>query len=307
MEDPYAVLGVARDAGQDEIRAAYRKLAKQHHPDLNPGSKAAEERFKAVSVANELLSEPERRASYDRGEIDASGQERPQPRTYRSYAEGEPGDRYGPAEGRADRWDADDLGGIFGRTFGAGAARAGLRMRGRDEMYGLAIEFLEAVNGATRRLTLPDGRTLDVRVPVGTQDGQTLRLRGQGGAGLNGGPPGDALIELHVLPHLIFGREGRNLRLDLPVNLAEAVLGAKVAVPTPSGEVMMTVAPGSDTGRELRLRGKGVPAHDGQEAGDLHVTLHVVIGQTDPALEAFLRSWKPGHSIDPRRDMGEAT
>lgn len=316
-DDPYTVLGVARDATEEQIRRAYRRLAKQYHPDLNPGDKAAEERFKAVSAANEILSDPERRGRYDRGEIDASGQERPPP-GWRGFAEGAEGARYahtGPASG-AFTEDLNDLFGQFFRDRGAagggfgGASGRGpeIRMRGQDELYGLEVAFLDAVRGATRRLTLPDGRTLDVRIPPGSEDGQTLRLRGQGGPGLNGGPAGDALIEIHVAPHPHIRRDGNDLRLDLPVTLKEAVLGAKVPLPTPGGAVSLTVPPGSDTGKQLRLRGRGVPAHAGEPAGDLYVTLRVHAGQPDPALEEFLRTWTPEHPTDPRRDLeGSAT
>lgn len=289
--DPYQILGVARDVSQDDLRRAYRKLAKENHPDLNPGNKAAEERFKTLSAAYELLSDPEKRGRFDRGEIDASGQERPEPRRYRAHAEGEQGAKYSP----------EDLGDIFADMFGGRAE--GVRMRGRDEAYALEVAFLDAVQGTTRRLTLPDGRTLDVRVPPGLEDGQVLRLRGQGGPGWNGGPPGDALIEVHVAPHRFFRREGNDIVLDLPVTLAEAVLGGRVAVPTPGGAVNMTIPKGSDSGTRLRLRGRGVPAHDRRPAGDLFVTLRVVIGPQDAALEAFLRDWAPKHDFNPRRDM----
>jgi DnaJ-class molecular chaperone len=303
-DDPYTTLGVARDASADDIRTAYRKLAKQHHPDLNPGNKAAEERFKAVSAANELLSDPDKRAKFDRGEIDASGQERPEQRGYRSYAEGAQGDRYGYAGGaQRETWQADDLDDIFGDLFGARQAGGTAPRRGRDGHYMLTIDFLDAVNGAAKRLTLPDGRTLDVKVPVGVEEGQTLRLRGQGGAGRNGGPAGDAMITIQVEAHAFFRRDGQDIRLDLPVTVTEAVLGGPVTIPTPGGRLKMTIPAHSDTGRELRLRGRGVPAHGGQAAGDLYVTLRVVIGPTDAALEDFLRDWKPAHDFDPRRDM----
>ncbi len=307
MDDPYTVLGVVKDASADDIRKAYRTLAKQNHPDLNPGNKAAEERFKAASAANELLSDPEKRARYDRGEIDAQGHERaPEPPRYRDFAEGAQGGRYRTGGG-AGRWTEEDLGDLFGDMFGARGARGSGPIRGADERYSLAVDFLDAVNGATPRLTLPDGRTLDVRVPAGLEDGQTLRLRGQGGAGLNGGPAGDALIEVHVYPHPTFRREGNDIRLDLPVTLREAVLGGRIMAPTPGGPVAMTIPQRSDTGRQLRLRGRGVPAHGGQEAGDLYVTLRVVIGEPDAALEEFLRGWTPEHETDPRRDiMGAA-
>ena len=164
-------------------------------------------------------------------------------------------------------------------------------------------EFLDAVNGATRRLTLPDGRTLDVKIPPGTADGQTLRLRGQGGKGSHGAPDGDALIDIHVLPHRFFKRDGRDIRLELPVTLPEAVLGASIEVPTPGGPVRMRIPPHSDSGTELRLRGRGVPAHGGQAAGDLFATLRVVVGAPDAALEGFLRAWKPEHPANPRHAM----
>jgi len=308
-EDPYKVLGVARDATAEQIRRAYRRLAKQLHPDLNPGDKKAEERFKAVASANEILSDPERRGRFDRGEIDASGQEKPPPGPpsgWRGFAEGAEGARYAHAGAGGAGFDEEDLSGLFGQFFrqrGGAAGGAEVRMRGRDELYGLEVSFLDAVQGATRRLTLPDGRTLDVRIPAGSEDGQTLRLRGQGGSGLNGGPAGDALIEIHVAAHPHFQRDGDDLRLDLPVTLKEAVLGGKVPVPTPGGTVNLTVPAGSDTGRQLRLRGRGVPAHAGEPAGDLYVTLRVQLGAPDPALEAFLREWAPEHPADPRREM----
>jgi len=304
VDDPYKTLGVPRDAGPADIRNAFRALAKQHHPDLNPGNAQAEERFKAISAANELLSDPEKRGQFDRGEIDATGQARAPRPSYRDYAEGEPGRRYGPAGSQAREWSAADLDDIFGDLFNEGL-RPGPRppMRGRDEHYALTTDFLDAVNGATRRLTLPDGRILDVKIPPGTADGQVLRLRGQGGASPNGGTNGDALIGIHVTPHRFFSRDGQNIRLELPVSLREAVLGGPIEVPTPGGPVRMRIPPHSDSGTELRLRCRGVPAHGDQVAGDLYARLRLVVGPPDAALEAFLRDWKPEHPTDPRRAM----
>ena len=297
MDDPYATLGLVRDATPDQVRAAYRKLAKENHPDLNPGNAAAEERFKAASAANDLLSDAEKRARYDRGEIDAEGHERPPERPgYRSYADASSGRRYQAS----DRWDEEDLSDLFSRFRGA---RPSGPQRGADEPYTLAVEFLDAVRGATPRLTLPDGRTLDVRVPPGIESGQTLRLRGQGGAGANGGPAGDALIQVQVTPHPYFRREGGDIHLDLPVTIREAVLGGRITVPTPGGPVAMQVPARSDTGRQLRLRGRGVPARGEQAAGDLYATLRVVVGEVDPALETFLRGWTPEREADPRQDI----
>jgi DnaJ-class molecular chaperone len=300
VTDPYATLGVPRDAPDADIRKAYKKLAKTHHPDLNPGDKGAEDRFKAISAAYSLLSDAEKRAQFDRGEIDASGQPQPSWTPYREHAEGQAGRRY-RARPSDHSGDSDDLGDLFRSMFGGRGDGADIRMRGQDEVYALAVPFLEAVNGATRRLSLPDGRTLDVTIPAGTEDGQMLRLRGQGGAGWNDGPRGDALIQVRVEPHRYFSRDGRDVRLELPVTIAEAALGGPVEAPTPGGKVRLKIPPGSDSGTELRLRGRGVPAHQGQPAGDLYVVLRVTIGKPDAELEAFLREWKP--QIDPRAEL----
>ena len=305
MDDPYTILGVARDATQDDIRKAYRQLAKQHHPDLNPGNAKAEERFKEVSAANELLSDPDKRARFDRGEIDAAGQEQAPRQSYREHAETDHGRRYGRAGPAPGGWSEDDLGDIFGDMFRARQPPRGDQpMRGADEHYTLTTSFLDSINGATPRLTLPDGRTLDVKIPPGTSDGQVLRLRNQGGAGWNDGPAGDALIEIRVTPHPFFKRDGQDIRLELPVTLQEAVLGGPVEVATPGGPVRMRIPAGSDSGAELRLRGRGVPALGTRVAGDLYATLRVVLGKPDPALEAFLRDWKPEHPANPRHAMG---
>lgn len=302
MEDPYKLLGVSRDASQEDIRSAYRKLAKEHHPDLNPGSAKAEERFKAVAAANELLSDPEKRARFDRGEIDASGQERAPRPSYRDYADGEAGRRYEWSGSQSNGWNAEDLGDIFGSMFNEARGHANDHQRGLDEHYTLKTDFLDAVNGATRRLTLPDGRTLDVNIPPGTADRQMLRLRGQGGPG-NGGAAGDALIQIHVTPHKYFVRDGHDIKAEVPVSLSEAVLGGHIEVLTSGGLVRMRIPPHSDSGTKLRLRGKGVPAHGGHKAGDMHITLRVVIGIPDAALEEFLRNWKPEHAQNSRRAM----
>jgi DnaJ-class molecular chaperone len=306
-EDPYQVLGVKRDASQEEIRRAYRRLARKLHPDLNPGDRSAEERFKRVSAANDLLGDPEKRARFDRGEIDASGAERPQgPRFYRDYAgAGEAGAHpYASDAGFADIMDADELlAELFGRRRG-GSGGGAFRTRGGDLRGRLALDFLEAVNGATKRLTLPDGSTVDVTVPPGTRDGQVLRLRGKGGAGTGGGPPGDLLVEVEVGEHRHFTRRGDDIHLDLPVTLPEAVLGARVEAPTPAGPVVVTVPKGSNTGTVLRLRGRGAPRPDGTR-GDAYATLRIVLPDApDAELEAFAGRWEAGRAHDPRAGMG---
>ncbi|WP_160000149.1 DnaJ C-terminal domain-containing protein [Roseomonas sp. 18066] len=291
-DDPYARLGVARDASAEDIKRAYRKLARKLHPDVNPGDKTAEERFKQASGAHDLLSDPEKRARFDRGEIDASGQEKPG-RRWR-----DPGAGGGPAgeAGFADFADDDD---VLSEFFSRGGRRSGMRVKGHDLAGTLRIEFLEAVNGATRRLGLPDG-AVDVGVPPGSADGQVLRLRGKGAAGWGGGPPGDLLVTLSVAPHARFTREGDDILLALPVSIPEAVLGGKVEVPTPAGAVMLSVPPGSNAGSRLRVRGRGVPRADGSR-GDLYATLTLVLpDKPDAAFEEFLRGWA-GAGYDPRK------
>jgi len=307
-EDLYTVLGVAKSASADDIRSAFRKLAKKHHPDLNPGNKVAEERFKTISAANEILSDPEQRKKYDAGEIDETGAQKAPPRGYRDYADAAPGARYAYSGGGAG---AEGFGGetfedLFGTIFGERGARDAGPRRGQDAQYTLLAAFLDAVNGATTRLTLPDGRTLDVKIPPGTADGDVLRLRGRGAPGRNGGPAGDALIEINVAPHAFFRRDGQDVSLTLPVSLREAVLGEKISVPTPGGPVAMAIKPGADTGTKMRLKGRGVPAHGGLAAGDLYVTLEVHLGPPDPALEAFLRERPAAQKFDPRAGMGAA-
>jgi DnaJ-class molecular chaperone len=296
-DDPYQTLEVARDASPEDIQKSYRRLAKKLHPDLNPGNKDAERQFKEVAAAYDLLSDPEKRARFDRGEIDASGTERPQQRFYRDFAgAGAGGQRYANDAGFADLADDDILSELFGRR---GGGRQ-FRMRGGDVRYRLPIDFLEAINGATKRLTLPEGGVLDVVIPPGTRDGQVLRLRGKGQPGFGGGPPGNALIEIEVSPHPHFRREGDDIHLELPISLPEAVLGGKVQVPTPTGPVTMTIPQWTNTGKVLRLKGKGVPG-----CGDEFVTLKVILpDHPDPELESFIARWKDSHAYDPRKGMG---
>ncbi|HLI20846.1 MAG TPA: DnaJ C-terminal domain-containing protein [Stellaceae bacterium] len=305
--NPYEVLGVKKEATADEIRAAYRGLAKKHHPDLNPGNKQAEARFKEIAAAYDLLSDADKRAKFDRGEIDESGNEKPRAYSYQDFAEAAPGAKYRAQEGVAPE-DLDDLFSFFGRGgfgqaggFNQGARGEGatIRMRGADRQYALTVDFLDAVNGAKRRLELAPGKSLDVTIPAGVRDGQVLRLAGQGGPGLGGGPAGDALIGIHIAPHALFKREGDDILLELPVTLGEAVLGGRVTVPTPTGAVTMTVPPHSNTGSVLRLKGKGVAGR-----GDELVTLKVVLPSgADAELDTFLKDWAAKHPYDPRKGM----
>ena len=299
-QTPYEVLGVNRDASAADIRKAYRKLAKEFHPDLNPGKPAAEARFKAVTAANDILSDPAKRARYDRGEIDESGAERPR-YSYRPHAEGAQGRKYQP-QGEVNIEDLDDLFAMFGRGGGGrprgarsgGPAGEGFSMPGQDRQYTLTIDFTLAATGGKQRLSLSPETWLDVTVPPGIEQGQVLRLKGKGAPGYGGGPPGDALIEVHIAPHPFFRREGDDIHVELPVGLAEAVLGARVSVPTVTGPVTMTIPQGSDTGTRLRLRGKGIhkKRRGAETTGDQYVTLKVMIGASDdPALAEFLKGW----------------
>jgi len=296
MKDPYEILGVKRDATADEIRAAYRKLAKQHHPDLNPGKREAEEQFKAVNAAHDLLSDPQKRARFDRGEIDASGAERPPERPfYRDF-----GDDAGRTKYRTEAaFDPEDIEELFGRAFRRDRGE-GFKARGPDAYYGLTVGFLDAANGAVRRITLPDGRTLDVNIPAGVNDHQILRLKGQGMPGIGGAPSGDALVEITVAPHPLFRRVGNDVVLEMPVSLKEAVLGAKIEVPTIKGPVSLKVPPNSGLGTRLRLKGRGIAG------GHEYVEIKVVLPhEPEPELEEFLKSWTPRHPFDPRAKTGK--
>lgn len=305
-QTPYEVLGVKPDASADEIRKAFRKLAKELHPDINPGKPEAEQRFKQVAAAHDLLSDADKRARYDRGEIDESGAERPR-YSYRPHAEGAQGWKYQP-NGDMNPEDLEDILSMFGGMGGPmGRGRAGrgqgFAMPGGDRLYTLTVDFVEAAAGGKRRLSLSPDTWLDVTIPPGIEEGQVLRLKGKGGEGVGGAPPGDALIEVHVASHPYFRRDGDNILVDLPVTVAEAVLGARVAVPTVTGPVTMAIPKGSDTGTQLRLRGKGIHRRGGAE-GDQIVSLKVVIGDSgDPELAAFLDNWAEKHKTDPRRGM----
>jgi DnaJ-class molecular chaperone len=300
--DPYTTLGVKKDATQDEIQKAYRRLAKKLHPDLNPGNKVAEEKFKEVSAAYDLLGDPDKRARFDRGEIDASGMERPRQQYYRDFADQDGWSAYTNSSGFSDFGDyagtEDILSEIFGRQ-----GRAARRRRGQDVRYHLDLSFLDAVNGGKQSIVLPDGTTLEVNIPPGTRDGQILRLRGKGRPAAGDGQPGDALIEISVQPHPYFTSKGDDIYLDLPISLKEAVLGAKVRVPTPGGAVTVAVPKWSNTGRVLRLKGRGVPRPDGSK-GDEYVTLKLMLPQKpDSKLEAFVAGWQPAED-SPRQSMG---
>ncbi len=306
--NPYSVLGLQPSASDAEVRAAFRTLAKKHHPDRNKGDKASEEKFKEVSAAFDIIGDADRRRKFDAGEIDEQGRDRPAHGAAGGFRQWGPGaggpfQQGGYSGGFANKGDFDDLGDIFADLFGRGrtaGAQAGA-MRGRDVKYGLEVDFLDAARGGAKRVTMPDGRQLDVTLPAGVETGQTLRLRGQGETGVAGGPAGDVYVEISVKPHAVFERDGDDIHIEAPITLAEAVLGGKITAPTIAGDVSITVPKNSSSGAVLRLKGRGV-AREGKPAGDQYVKLKIVLPEGgDPELEAFVKGWRAGAHHSPRK------
>lgn len=312
--DPYSILGVKKTATDQEIKKAYRKIARDSHPDLKPDDPTAEDRFKAASAAFDLLKDPETRARYDRGEIDATGAETPQRRYYRDATGA--GDGYSHADfgggyHRADQPDIDpeDLFAHFARAGGFGQRQGrsshgdqGFDMPGHDHRYALSVPFLTAARGGKTHITLPGGDDLAVTIPEGATDGMTLRLRGKGGPGYGRGPAGDAYVTIHVEDHPVFKREGTNVRVTLDISIDEAVLGAKVPVETIDGRVNVSVPPGASSGQVLRLRGRGVKTRGKDSRGDQLVELRIVMpGKVDAELTQFMEEWRKTHAYDPRQ------
>ncbi len=309
MSDPYSVLGVSKGASEAEIKKAFRSLAKKYHPDTKGGDAAAQKKFQEISGAYEILGDKEKRAKFDRGEIDANGN----PRGFDPRAHGFEGGQGGPggyqyswsSDGNtAEGFRAEDIfSELFGGGLGGGRRGGGKRPRaGESYEVSATVSFEEAARGGTRRVYMPDGREVDVRIPVGVRDGQQIRLKGQGGEGRNGGPRGDVLLNVSVAPHPYLTRDGNNLRMDLPVTLQEAVLGGKVTVPTLTGSVALSVPATSNSGSVLRLKGKGIPAHAKEAAGDLYVKLVVTLpDRADSELRGFAESWTTKY--DPRAKL----
>lgn len=310
--DPYTVLGVARGASEADIKKAYRKLAKELHPDRNKDNPKASERFAQVTGAYDLLTDADKRAKFDRGEIDADGN----PTMPFGFGAGRGGGAgaggFRPGAGGAQfdfgSGESADFGdifeGLFGRAtggftrgFGRGAPPP---VKGADIAYRLRVPFEDAATCTPQRITLSDGKTIDLKLPPGVEDGKQMRLAGKGEQGPGGA--GDAIVTIDIQPHRFFVRDGDDVRLDLPVSLTEAVLGGKVKVPTVDGAVMLAIPAGSNSGRVLRLKGKGFTRRGG-DRGDQLVTLLIDIPADDPALRGFVETWDGG-GRNPRAGLG---
>lgn len=306
-EDPYATLGIERGASNDNVRRAYLKLVKELHPDVNP-SPEAEARFKTISAAYDLLSDPEKRALYDRGEINADGE--PIRQNWGAYGAGGGGGYGAGRAGSGHPFGAGGAGGggLFDEIFGGGgfsghggprdfADMGSFQRRGRDLRYTLEVAFLEAALGTKKRVTLPEGGTLEMSVPAGVRDGQVLRLKGKGAPGFGNGPSGDALVEIKVGRHPTFTRKKDDITSDLAITLDQAVLGGKVEVPTLTGRVHLQIPKGTSSGKTFRLKGKGIKPASGTTSGDQLVTVRIVLPDTiDPELEAFIEKWRQNHA-----------
>lgn len=318
MTDPYKILGVSKSVNADELKSAYHKLAKKLHPDLNPGKKEIEHKFKEVTAAYDLLSDPAKRAKYDSGQVDAMGNERggfgrgsgggdpfgrAGSRTYSHTSSG--GDRGGPDPFGSFSEDifADLFGSKKRRGFGGFNAEEKPKARGGDVTYSMNIGFVESCLGTKQRVTLSSGKTVDVNIPPGSEAGTKLRLKGQGLAGLDGA--GDAIVEIGVAPHAYFTRKERDIYLETPVSLTEALLGANIKVPTLDGSVTVKVPKGANTGTMLRLRGKGVPPYSQHHAGDFYVRLKIALPDPpDLGLTEIIEKWAKKHTYNPREKLG---
>ncbi len=317
MRDPYEVLGVPRGASAAAIKSAYRKLAKKHHPDANKNDPKSAARFSELNSANEIIGDEDKRKQFDRGEIDAEGKPR-----FQGFPGGDPRARGGSPGGGFESHSFRTGGGgggfedILNSMFGAAAARGGRPGAGGsfefdpggialdlDLNVAMTVSLEEAVKGVDKRVRLPTGKELNVKIPAGVVAGQQIRLKGQGETA-PGHRPGDLLITISIAPHAFFKIDGSDLRVDLPITLYEAVLGAKVRVPTLGGAVELSIPKNTSSGRTFRLKGKGLPKAGGS-SGDLFVTARIMLPDgNDAELEALMQKWRDGHTYNPRSDLG---
>jgi DnaJ-class molecular chaperone len=316
MRDPYEVLGVPRGASAAAIKSAYRKLAKKHHPDANKNDPKSAARFSELNSANEIIGDEEKRKQFDRGEIDADGKPR-----FQGFPGGDPRGRGTSPGGGFDShtFRSGGAGGgfedILNSMFGGAAARGARPGAGGtfefdpggiaidlDLNVAMTVSLEEAVHGVTKRVRLPTGKELDVKIPAGVVAGQQIRLKGQGETA-PGHRPGDLLITVSIAPHAIFKVDGSDLRVDLPITLYEAVLGGKVRVPTLGSAVELSIPKNTSSGRTFRLKGKGLPKATAM-TGDLFVTTRIMLPDgNDAELEALMQKWRDGHPYTPRSDM----
>ncbi|MCF2525609.1 J domain-containing protein [Bradyrhizobium sp. G127] len=337
MRDPYEVLGVQRGASAAAIKSAYRKLAKKHHPDANKGDPKAADRFAELNTANEILGDEDKRKQFDRGEIDAEGKPKfqgfegggfpggggarragPGGFEYSFHTGGAPGGGFSGGGGAFEDILKSMFGGQAGAGMGGGPGMGGARggagtfeydtpfAADLDLAVTMTVALEEAVNGATRRVRLPTGKELNVKIPAGVTAGQQIRLKGQGETA-PGHRPGDVLITVNIAPHPYFKIDGNDLRLDLPITLYEAVLGARVRVPTLDGAVQLSIPKNTSSGRTFRLKGKGMPikgASGADSFGDLFATTRIVLPDANDAeLEALMEKWRDHHPTNPRKDF----
>jgi len=317
--DPYQLLNVKKSASQDEIKDAYRKLAKKLHPDLNPGNKEAEKKFKEINQAYELIGTPDMRSKFDQGAIDSSGNANPfggagsrargaggAPPFY--YETQQDGGRYSESFGSKGESGFDED--LFSSIFGAGARRsqnARTDLPGEDQLYRMMVNFKEAALGGAREISLPNGKKLSVKIPAGVASGSKLRFKGQGGQSRGSAPPGDAYVEIEVTPSALYKRNGKDLEIELPISFSEALLGGEVKVPTLNGPVMLKVPAGVSSGTRLRVKGRGVGS--GDQRGDQFVALKIVMpSQVDDELKNAVLNWSVRHPDNPRESFdGESS
>jgi len=302
-KDPYEILGVEKSADEKTIKSAYRKLAKKYHPDLNPGNKEAAEKFRDISAANDILSDPAKRTAFDQGEIDFEGKPTYRQQNYNDFADNTGGQRYHQYShhdfnGGNNEDIFRNIFGGFGGFGGRSGGFSGFEDTNRDAHYSIEIDFMDAALGNKKMITMPDGKTLNITIPAGINDGQQLKLKGQGQKSQGKEPAGDAYVEVKLKPHRFFTRNNNDINLDVPISIDEAILGKKIKVPTIHGPVEVSIPKGAANGMKLRLKGKGI------KGADEYIKLKIEMPDNiDSELEDAIRKWAEKHSYHPRKYM----